>query len=203
MFVKAKKNFFCCLFSFFCRKSEFGVSIQFPFPRKSSFGAQAPGLPLSTGRDISPAASGAVALDSRVSRRALGELAPGAPTSSGGQPGGRGALAGQHRTRSSWAAPRLLWGHRASGPGSVPPHGPRPRVPWQLEGKPKSLSTSSGMMGTRWLRVGFCILSQPFIFFCCCRFKREGEFKNPNRFLKDVSVLKWRIYLKLFQIRDH
>ena len=84
-----------------------------------------------------------------------------------------------------------------------PPHGPRPRVPWQLEGKPKSLSTSSGMMGTRWLRVGFCILSQPFIFFCCCRFKREGEFKNPNRFLKDVSVLKGRIYLKLFQIRDH
>lgn len=54
VFVKAKKNFFCCLFSFFCRKSEFGVSIQFPFPRKSSFGAQAPGLPLSTGRDISP-----------------------------------------------------------------------------------------------------------------------------------------------------
>lgn len=33
-------------------------------------------------------------------------------------------------------------------------------------------------------------------------FKREGEFKNPNRFLKDISILKGRIYLKVFQIRD-
>lgn len=49
-------------------------------------------------------------------------------------------------------------------------------------------------------RVGFCILFHPFVVFVVLR-GRESLKPKPL-FKKDVNILKGRIYLKLFQIRD-